>query len=78
MGTPSAYLDENLAWLARTGRERWVGEGARVSAAVTRSVVGAGAEVDAPVEECVVWPGATVREPARRALIEPWGVVALS
>ncbi len=78
VGTPGAYLDENLAWLARTGRERWVGEGARVSAAVTRSVVGAGAEVRAPVEECVVWPGATVREPARRALVGPWGVVALS
>jgi mannose-1-phosphate guanylyltransferase len=77
VGTPGAYLDENLAWLSRTGRDAWVGEGARVTAEVVRSVVGAGAEVRAAIEACVVWPGAIVEEPARRALVGPWGVLAV-
>jgi mannose-1-phosphate guanylyltransferase len=62
IGTLASYLAANARWLARTGRDAYVHESARVAAGVdTRgSVIGAGATVTGAgaVRGSVVWPGA--------------------
>ncbi len=78
IGTKRAYLEANLAWLATTGKEFFVGEGARISANVTQSIIGADAEIAAPVTRSVVWPGTRVTEPLIDAIATPFGVFAAS
>jgi hypothetical protein len=77
IGTPRAYLEANLRWLA--GRRQWCGDGALVGPAVALdgAVVGEGARVlgAGRVEQCVVWPGAEAQAPLRGAIVAPEGVV---
>ncbi len=79
VGTPRAYLEANLAWLARQGLRAWVGDGAVVAAGVRLqgAVVGAGARVEAEgtLERCVVWPGAVATAPAVGAVVAAEGRV---
>ncbi len=74
IGSTRAYRDANLAWLGATGRDAFVGEGARLFAAVHRSIIGRGAEIAAPVTRAVVWPGTRVDEPLTDAIATPFGV----
>jgi mannose-1-phosphate guanylyltransferase len=79
VGTPRAYLEANLRWLARRAAGWWVGEGGRTdpSATLDGVVVGNGASVtgEGKVEGCVVWPGAVLRAPMANAVVAPEGVV---
>lgn len=79
VGTPRAYLDANLRWLARRGVGCWVGEGGRTNPRATLEgvVVGNGASVtgEGRVEGCVVWPGAVLGAPMANAVVAPEGVV---
>jgi len=79
IGTVSAYLSANLAWLEERGVAFFVAHGARVGEGVTlaRSVVGEGAIVEGEetVEASVVWPGARVRAPQARQIVTPFGSV---
>jgi mannose-1-phosphate guanylyltransferase len=78
IGTPRAYLDANLAWLAARRDYAWRAAGARVDPDVRldRVLVGAGARVTGAgaVEECVVWPGAEARAPIARAIVTSEGI----
>lgn len=85
VGTPTAYLDANLAVL--DGRIRppvdpwtrgqpggegcWIGPGARLQGQARRSVLGPGCVVpaEARLEDCVVWAGVTVPEGDHRRRI---------
>ncbi len=82
VGTPRAYLDANLGWLARRGETAWTGAAASVEAGVTleRAIVGAGARVvgRGALERCVVWPGAEARAPLAEAIVAPEGVVTVA
>lgn len=73
VGTLRAYLDANLAWLARRGVACWVGPTARVAAGVALQgvVVGEGASVTGggSLERCVVWPGAVADAPLVDAIV---------
>lgn len=79
IGSPRAYLDANLAWLAARRDYSWRGMGARVDPDVKldRALVGAGARVvgEGAVEECVVWPGAEAHAPIARAIVTSEGTV---
>lgn len=78
VGTPSAYLAANLAWLGE--RRAFVHASATVGPEVTldRCVVLAGARVDGAgaLEGVVVWPGAHARAPLSRAVVTPSATVA--
>lgn len=79
LGTPSAYLAANLAWLG--DRSAFAHPTARVAQDVRlkRTIVGAGATVTGPgdLERCVVWPGATARAPLSSAVVTPQRVVPI-
>jgi mannose-1-phosphate guanylyltransferase len=79
VGTPAAYLEANLRWLASRGLDSWTGEGVRVDAGVelAQSVVGAGARVTGSgrLERCVVWPGGETNAPDADAIVAAEGVV---
>lgn len=77
VGTPAAYLEANLAWLAARGERAWVASGAEVTAPLSRVLVGAGARVAAPLEDAVVWPGARVVAGASRVIVTPTRAVAV-
>ncbi len=81
VGTPSAYLEANLRWLAERGTSRWAGRGVLVDAGATldRVVLGDGASVEGAgrVEACVVWPGAVLHAPMERAFVAREGIVRL-
>lgn len=91
VGSLAGYLRANLEWLAAgaagsaeggTAQERtrrsFVGDGARVEAAVRldASVVGARAIVSGQgaLTRCVVWPGATATAPLEDAVVTTAGV----
>jgi mannose-1-phosphate guanylyltransferase len=76
-GDLESYWNANLAWLARRGDRSWVGEGARIEAEVTRSVIGREAHVVGPglVRACVVWPGARVQAPLAGSIVTTAGRV---
>lgn len=78
VGNLASYLAANGRWLARTGRESYVAEGARVAEGVTMRgcVIGAGAEVRGAgvMERVVVWPGAIAEAPLADAVVTPRGV----
>ncbi len=82
VGTPRAYLEANLRWLASRNVVAWTGDGARVAPGVTldRVVVGAGARVlgAGKVERCVVWPGAEVHAPGADVIVAPDGMVPVA
>lgn len=73
LGTPGAYLDANIAWLASRARTSFVAPGARVSGAVAldRSIVGEGAVVEGSgaLSRVVVWPGGRARAPLSDAVV---------
>lgn len=85
VGTPTAYLEANLAVLAgeirpavdpwsrgeRLAEGCWAGRGARVEGEATRSVLGEGCLVPAGslIEDCVVWAGVRVPPGAHRRMI---------
>jgi mannose-1-phosphate guanylyltransferase len=79
IGTLSAYLGENLRWLAQTRRSAHVGEGAQVGAAVrlVESVIGARATVtgEGALSRVVVWPGARAVAPLEDAVVTTGGAV---
>ena len=81
VGTPRAYLEANLRWLARRAESSWVGEGAQVEAGVSLEevVVGKGARVmgKGRVAACVVWPGAVLSAPMDHAVLAREGVVRI-
>jgi mannose-1-phosphate guanylyltransferase len=81
VGTPRAYLEANLRWLARRAEPSWVGEGAQVEAGVTLEgvVVGKGARVTGKgrVAACVVWPGAVLPAPMDHAVLAREGLVRI-
>jgi mannose-1-phosphate guanylyltransferase len=81
IGSPRAYLDANLRWLAALRKSAYVGEGSRVSDRVELRgvVVGAGAVVEGRglVERSVVWPGSRVCAPLADAIVAPNGVVCV-
>lgn len=83
IGEPRAYLDANLAWLARSGAPAFVAAGAEIAPTVrlVDALVGAGAraEGEGELRRCVVWPGARVRAPlsdtiVSRRFVVPVGV----
>jgi NDP-sugar pyrophosphorylase family protein len=80
IGSPAAYLEANLAWLA--GRQSYLGHDAVISprVSVVSSVVGRGARVDGagPLERVVVWPGVRARAPLADAIVTRWRVVRAS
>ena len=78
IGTMRAYLEANLAWLATTGKDAFVAEGARVSADVTQTIIGARAVVTAPATRAVVWPNTTISEPLSDMIATPFGVFGVS
>jgi mannose-1-phosphate guanylyltransferase len=77
IGTVAAYLAANTRWLARTGVEAWVGQGAEVASGVTLagSVVGAGAVVSGAgaIRGSVIWPGARAQAPLDEAVVTTGG-----
>lgn len=81
IGTPRAYLDANLRWLAARGASSWVEASAQVDAEVTldRVLVGAGARVigHGAIERCVVWPGARVVAPLADTVVAAEGTVSV-
>jgi mannose-1-phosphate guanylyltransferase len=82
VGTPGAYLEANLRWLASRGLRAWTGDGAQVDPGVEldRVIVGAGARLvgAGKMEACVVWPGAEAYAPATRAIVAPDGIVSVA
>jgi NDP-sugar pyrophosphorylase family protein len=85
IGTPAAYLEENLRWLRRSALEstRFIHASAHVSRDVDiiDSVIGAGATVQGSgrLERVVVWPGATATAPLSDAVVTPrYGVFFVS
>lgn len=80
IGTLSAYLELNLAWLE--GRQTFLGEGAEVSPVVElrSAVIGAGARVtgSGALERVVVWPNAVATAPLANAVVTPTQVVSLT
>jgi mannose-1-phosphate guanylyltransferase len=81
VGTPRAYLEANLQWLARRGLPAFRAEGATCALDVTldRAVLGAGARVvgTGALERCVVWPGAMVDAPRAGAIVGTGGIVSV-
>jgi mannose-1-phosphate guanylyltransferase len=82
VGTPRAYLDANLRWLASLWRTSWVGDGAVVDPGIelAQALVGEGARVrgEGRLEACVVWPGATVSAPLTNAVVATEGTVSIA
>ena len=82
IGTLKDYADANFAWLAKSGGEAFVGEGATVANGVTlrRCIVGRGAciEGEGVLERCIVWPGARVMAPASSVVATTHGLVPLT
>lgn len=82
VGTPRAYLDANLRWLASLARSSWISDGAVVDPNVelAQVLVGAGARVRGAgkLERCVVWPGATVCAPLANAVVAIEGTVRVA
>jgi mannose-1-phosphate guanylyltransferase len=77
IGSPSAYLAANLAWLGDRGSSSWVGEGAEIGGQVELrdSLVGPGAVIDGrgTVERCVLWPGARAVAPLSDTIVTSAG-----
>lgn len=77
IGTPAAYLEENLRWLRARGdaSRHFIHPTANLSpdVEVVDSIVGAGARVNGQgrLERVVVWPGADVTAPLRNAIVTP-------
>jgi mannose-1-phosphate guanylyltransferase len=77
IGTPAAYLQENLRWLSARfpPTDSFVHASARVSPNVkcVHCIIGAGATVTGQgrLERVVVWPGATANAPLRDAIVTP-------
>jgi mannose-1-phosphate guanylyltransferase len=75
IGSLSAYLEANIAWLRARAARTWVGPGAGVAPTVTLedAVVGAGASVTGAgsVTRSVVWPGAAASAPLEHAIVIP-------
>jgi mannose-1-phosphate guanylyltransferase len=82
IGTPGAYRDANVAWLAERHAPHWTGAGARVDPRVEldRTIVGAGAVVggSGTLERCVGWPGATAMAPLADAIVTTREVVRVA
>lgn len=76
IGTKRAYLEANLAWLAASGEECFLGARSRISAQVQGSIIGHDAEITAPVVRSVVWPGTRVTQPLTAGIATPFGVFA--
>lgn len=79
VGSLSAYLRANVAWLADLGRGSWVGPEARIEpeVALSECVVGQGAQVSGRGElrRVVVWPHARVQAPLADAVVTGAGQV---
>ena len=79
VGSIASYHVANARWLALSGSDAFVGEGAVVAPAVELrdSIVGAGAVVSGrgALERVVVWPGASVEAPCADAIVTTRGVV---
>ncbi len=73
IGTPSAYLAANLAWLADRGVSCWSAEGIDPGVALDQTIVGAGASVagGGALRRVVVWPGAAAHAPLEDAIVTP-------
>jgi mannose-1-phosphate guanylyltransferase len=75
IGSLSAYLAANLAWLRARRAASWLGEGAKAEASVVLdgALLGCGACVAGAgrVERTVVWPGATATAPVSDAVVLP-------
>jgi mannose-1-phosphate guanylyltransferase len=80
IGTPSAYLELNLAWLE--GRDAFVGKGAQIAPGVElrSAVIGKDARVTGSglFERVVVWPNAVATAPLDNAIVTPSRVVPLT
>jgi mannose-1-phosphate guanylyltransferase len=78
IGTLSAYLEANLAWLG--GRDGWKHPSASCVASLKQALVGADAVVsgEGSLERVVVLPGAHVQAPLSDAVVTPSGrIIAL-
>lgn len=79
LGTVASYLAANARWLARSGRDTYVHESARVAAGVELrgSVIGAGAVVTGSgvVQASVIWPGAHAEAPLDSVVVTTGGAV---
>jgi NDP-sugar pyrophosphorylase family protein len=79
IGSLRGYVDANLAWLASSGAQSWVGHDARVDSRVglAETVVGPGASVEGEgaLVRCVVWPGAVAYAPLSDVVVLDDGAV---
>jgi mannose-1-phosphate guanylyltransferase len=82
IGTPAAYLQTNLDWVAENANApggSYIAASASIAPAVSlaASVVGAGARVvgSGALERCVVWPGSTAVAPLSGCVVTPRAVV---
>ena len=77
LGTPQAYFEENMHWLAAFGS--WRGEDVHVDPDVSLAsvILGDGVTVrgQGELREVVVWPGATVEAPLARAVVLGSGTI---
>jgi mannose-1-phosphate guanylyltransferase len=81
IGSPRAYIDANLAWLAARRDNSWQGSRTHVDpdVRVDGVVLGDGARIlgEGRVERCVIWPGAEVHAPLANAIVTTEGVAQL-
>ncbi len=77
IGTVSAYVDANLAWLAERGLTSWVADGARVADGVELdgALVHAGARITGHgrLRRSIVWDDATCEAPADGVVVAKEG-----
>jgi NDP-sugar pyrophosphorylase family protein len=82
IGTPRAYLELNLAWLAEQELDSWIAPDARVSTRVEAHacIVGRNAVVEGSgaLERVVIWPNAVARAPLSDAIVTQNAIVAVT
>lgn len=76
VGSITAYLAANAAWLATRSLAFWSHPTAIVNAPAFGSVIGAGAVVDAPALESVVWPNSHVQSACSRVVVTPLAIAS--
>ncbi|MEO7113263.1 MAG: sugar phosphate nucleotidyltransferase [Polyangiaceae bacterium] len=88
IGSPTSYLDANLAWLGSKKIASWKSDNADVESTIEirQSIIGEGARLTGAgsLDSCVVWPGThfdmsrATRRRLANAVVTPFGVVNLS
>ncbi len=79
IGTPSAYLACNLAWLADAGAASWPMNTVHPDILLTQCILGDATELagEGTLCEVVAWPGARVVAPLERAIVTREHVVRI-